>query len=208
MTWRKPDDTLASIRRRGRCINADCLDISKDNIQRHFARVFGYSLAVDPKSFDGLCVEKSNVNFKHDGRVVRCPIVEPRDDCVYQKLIDNRYEDNMVGEIRVPVFGKRIPFVCLKYRYLNNRFRNYFRAVLCKSEDILSDAELKLIADFCEQLKLDYGELDVLRDNGDGRIYIVDANTTPTAPPRHLSWADEWHVIRCMADTFAQEFLS
>jgi hypothetical protein len=43
---------------------------------------------------------------------------------------------------------------------------------------------------FCAAIALDYGELDVLRDNDSGRIYVVDANRTPIRP-RGLAAADE-----------------
>ena len=32
----------------------------------------------------------------------------------------------------------------------------------------------------CREMGLDYGELDVLRDREDGRLYILDVNDTPS----------------------------
>lgn len=207
VTWRRPDDRVRDIARRGRCLNAGCADISKRFVQEVFHQVFGYSLAVDPLTHQGLCVEKSDVNFKHDGRVVTCPLKDRHADRVYQRLVNNRHGESAVEEIRVPVFGRSLPFVCLKYRNIDDRFRNYFRSVLKNTSDVLTAGERDQIRRFCERLKLDYGELDVLRDSDDGRIYIVDANTTPSGPPRHLSAAEEWQTLCLMAETFEQEFL-
>ena len=35
------------------------------------------------------------------------------------------------------------------------------------------------IAAFCDELGLDFGALDMIRDNVDGRVYLLDANKTP-----------------------------
>ena len=40
------------------------------------------------------------------------------------------------------------------------------------------------------RIGLDYGELDVLRDDASGLVYVVDANRTPIRP-RGLARADE-----------------
>lgn len=206
-TWRTADQTTDGILRRGRCLNAGCLDISKAHIQEIFAEVFGYDLAVDPLTFKGECVIKSNVNFKHDGRIITCPVGKTEPECVYQKLINNRCAKDEVEEIRVPVFGSRIPFVSLKYRRIDNRFRDYYGSKIMNTDEVLSAQETELIRQFCRRLNLDCGELDVLRDVDDGRIYIVDANNTPSGPPRHLSSRDEWEALCRMSEAFCTEFL-
>lgn len=43
--------------------------------------------------------------------------------------------------------------------------------------------EAELLLRLCRALGLDYGELDVLRDVEDGKLYVVDVNNTPWAPP-------------------------
>src|SRR4051812_32608081 len=43
-------------------INGRCRDISKRTVQRVFAEVFGYPLAIDPLTHQGLCVRKPNLN--------------------------------------------------------------------------------------------------------------------------------------------------
>ena len=44
------------------------------------------------------------------------------------------------------------------------------------------DEEAGLLLRFVDAIRLDYGELDVVRDSVDGRIYVVDANRTPVRP--------------------------
>ena len=46
-------------------------------------------------------------------------------------------------------------------------------------EDAFSADERTAILAFCRRMGLDFGELDVLRANDDGQIYILDANKTP-----------------------------
>lgn len=55
---------------------------------------------------------------------------------------------------------------------------------------MFADAEQGALLEFCARIGLDYGELDVLRDNDSGTIYVVDANRTPIRP-RGLTKADE-----------------
>ena len=48
--------------------------------------------------------------------------------------------------------------------------------------DFFTDAETELLLRFADAIRLEYGELDVVRDAADGRIYVVDANRTPVRP--------------------------
>jgi hypothetical protein len=57
-------------------------------------------------------------------------------------------------------------------------------------------------------MDLDYGELDLLRDRGDGRIYVVDVNSTPWGPPNHISEDQSRIAVARMASAFRQAFLS
>lgn len=207
VTWREPNPTLQRIAQEVPCLNLKCVNISKEHVQKMFLKTFGYNLCVDPFTHHGPCVEKSNANFKHDGRVVTCPLTSTKKEYVYQKLINNQCNQNTVEEIRVPILGTQIPFVSLKYRRIDDRFANYFRTIYKETDSILSKEEQATILKFCHEIRLDYGELDVLRDNDDGKIYIVDANNTPSAPPKHMSKEDEWQAICKMAETFHVEFI-
>ena len=78
-------------------INGRCWDISKRTVQRVFKEVFGYPLAVDPLTHQGVCVRKSNLNAVNvndvkDMLVVVGPIPEDElsDRDVYERLVDGR----------------------------------------------------------------------------------------------------------------------
>jgi hypothetical protein len=191
-------------------INGSCRDISKAHVSRHFSAVFGYSCDVDPLSYSGLCVEKSNLNALHDGRIVTAPAAAPRAGAVYQRVINNVVPGDLVEDIRVPVINGTVPFVYLKYRPAAARFNsNNNRAIrLCAAEEVLSAEEIRTIGKFTRSIGLDYGELDVLRDRDDGRIYIVDANKTPAGPSYRLRQADFRRAVGMLAAAFRAQFLT
>src|SRR5258708_7256431 len=60
---------------------------------------------------------------------------------------------------------------------------------------------------FCKEIGLDLGELDILRDKDDGRLYIVDANTTPGNLARCLSKKEKKLALKRLALTFEKAFL-
>lgn len=184
--------------------NVGCHDIRKSVVSRVFEETFGYSLAIDPKTHKGLAVEKSELNGKHDGRIVSCPIAEPRGDRVYQRLVDNTFDGREFIDIRTPVVGGKAPFVYLKRRTRDLRFSNdNHRVDLVAADAMLSREEQAQIAAYTQAMALDFGGLDVLRDREDGRIYIVDANKTDMGPPSALSSEDKLKAMRGLADAFA-----
>ena len=173
--------------RNSNIINFNCKDVSKEYTNKVFKQVFGYDLGVDPLSYTGKCVAKSNLNAQHDGRVIDCPTTNIEAGVVYQKLVDNEVQENAVLDYRVPVFKQEIPLV---YKYLKKnqtkeqRFYGYpslLSVELAEAEEVFSQDEINKIISFCENIGLDYGELDILRDKQDQRIYIVDANNTPSS---------------------------
>lgn len=58
---------------------------------------------------------------------------------------------------------------------------------------------------FTAAIGLEYGELDVLRENGTGRLFVIDANPAPVGP-HHISSRDEATTQRQMADAFEEVF--
>jgi len=207
-TWRTRNEILSNLIKNHACLNAQCRDISKKHVQSLFEEIFCYPLAVNPLTYQGECVMKSNANFAKDGMIIKCPIQKTNDDYVYQKLINNQFDYYSAEEIRVPIFKGKIPFVCLKYVLLNDRFKDYFKSALADTNKILSQVEVKNIIHFCQKIGLEYGELDVLRDKNDGQIYIIDVNNTPSGPPRHLPLRDHWRALKTMARSFEEAFVS
>ena len=183
--------------------NAGCVDIRKSRVAAAFEAVFGYGLAVDPRTHQGPAVEKSEENGKHDGRIVVCPIDRPRTDRVYQRLVDNTFDGEEFIDIRTPCVDGRIPFVYLKRRTRAERFSNEnHRVDLVDADVMLTAAEQADIARFAAMMGLDFGGLDVLRDRSDGRIYIVDVNKTDMGPPSALSGKGKLAAMRLLADAF------
>ena len=94
---RRPD--LSRRMRKVRTVNFNCRDVSKSTVAAAFGRVSGYDLAVDPETYHGRIVDKSEINAAHDGRIVDGPIQRVNGRS-YQKLIDNEIEDGLVEDLR------------------------------------------------------------------------------------------------------------
>lgn len=204
-TYSESDPMLASYAKYRSVVNFRCNDISKSHVNQIFTEVFGYTARVDPLIFEGRCVRKSNLNALHDGKVIDCPIAEVDENCIYQILIDNETNDGSIMDIRVPIVKQTIPFVFLYFRPVEIRFSSEIKVIkTADTPDIFTEEEHKNIIRFCGELGLDYGELDVLRDRRDGKIYIVDANTTPHGPPVHLG--SRQTGLRRLATTFEDQF--
>ena len=202
-TVRQPDRHLLQLGRQREILNLNCLDISKSAISTAFARVFGYDIVLDPRIHRGKCVRKSNGNATHDGQVLDCPLPEIEPGYIYQRIINNEVDGDLVEDIRVPVFRSQIPFVYLKYRKRSDRFSNANEyAKVADVHTQFSQEELEQIRLFCRAMGLDYGEIDVLRDRDDHRIYIVDVNPTPWGPPNHIDKADRRIALERMAAAF------
>jgi O-antigen/teichoic acid export membrane protein len=177
----KGDDTLHALKTTRPVLNARCYDISKVHVDEVHHAVFGYSTRLDPTTHKGLCVRKSNTNAVHDGRVLTCPH-EPEEGYIYQKLIDASTHDGRVMDIRISIFCGTIGLVMKRYKRKEDMFDVTIAEEMVETDSILSKAEQEHILAFCTAMGLDYGELDALRDNNDGLIYIVDVNNTPAGP--------------------------
>ena len=175
----------------GKRFNHACTDISKSRVARVFEDVFGYPLTLDPQTADGEIVEKPETNGVHAGRIVMAPL-PPRDGFVYQRVVDTRDEDGCCHDLRTPCVAGRPVVVWIKTKTPDGRFSIHNRkAAMAEPGDVFSAGELGLIAEFTARMGLDWGGLDILRDRGDGRIYIVDVNKTDLGPVIALSWRDK-----------------
>ena len=174
-------------------INKTCTNIKKDYIDQIFEKVFGYSTMVNPRTHKGYCVQKSTQNAIHNGKIVKCPMNPDlaihksksgeNHSVIYQKLIDTRIGKDLLHDIRVPVFKGKVPCVFIKQLGMQNTFHPYkehpYNVYMDAAHNHLTQSELNNIESFCLFLGLDYGELDILRNNSDGLIYIVDVNDKP-----------------------------
>ncbi len=184
-------------------INGQCLDIRKSHVGAIFKKVFGYNLEIDPLTWHGDAVEKSEMNGKHDGRIVTCPIQETKPGYVYQRLIKNSEGGEVYTDIRTPIVGSTIPTVFLKHRRQETRFTNDNDKVERTTADAMfSPEEQKLILQFAQEIGLEFGGMDILRDHQDGRIYIVDVNKTDMGPPTNLPRTDKLFAMKALAESF------
>jgi hypothetical protein len=186
--------------------NFDAKDLSKSAVAAAFEQAFGYPLALNPMTEDGVCVEKGEANGIHDGRIVTLPCA-PKPGKVYQRLIDNRGADGMIEDLRTPTVGGVPVCVYIKRRDIDVRFTNdnadcWFRSV----EETFSPEEIAAITRFCAILKLDWGGLDILRDAASGKIYIVDANRTDMGPPIALPLPDKIASTQLLAHALRSMF--
>lgn len=131
----------------------------------------------------------------------------PLDDFNPEKFICQKLINNILGEYVVDI---RVPFVLgnpvlayLKLRESSRRFDNanaYARLVM--PGEVLNADEMRLCQRFCEAIGLDYGELDILRDGREGRIYIVDATDGPVGPTKALPDIERKMAFRLIASAF------
>jgi len=200
----EPLESLDNIK----AVNLQSRDISKMHVDQIHQETFGYNTQVDPLTYQGIGVKKSNINARHDGEVLDFPIAEAEEGYIYQRLINNQITDFEVLDMRVPIVNFRIPLLYLKYRKVTERFRNTTtRTLRADPNEHLSAVEQKTIIEFARKMKLEYGELDILRDLDDKRIYIVDVNNTPFGPPANISRKQGKEAITILANTFREQFL-
>ena len=193
------------VERAGRhAVNAASNDIRKARVQEVFEAIFGYALEVDPTVYCGAAVRKSDANAQHDGAVIECPCeVGGEADVVYQRLVDTRTQEGLWLDQRVPVYGGEVPLVYRRYKSDDNQFTNRnVHAEIAEPYSVFSADELAGIRRFSEAMGLDFGEMDVLRHNEDGRIYIVDVNNTPFGPPIALSMEQQRQALAILAPAY------
>lgn len=166
-----------------------------------FHKVFGYPLHIDPLTFRGEGVIKGNRdNGAKSARCITYPIDSISDDFVYQKLVKNQKTIDDIEYTylyRIPVFDGKIPIMLGKHFTERNRFAwSAGGAEMVSPHMALSATEISLISKYCKEFEFDYGELDVLRDMEEDRIYIIDANATPYPHDEWVSSEEHaWHMI-------------
>ena len=180
--------------------NFKCSDISKSKVGQVFERVFGYGIAIDPEQYEGKIAVKSEKNGAHDGFVATGPLKRDK-NLVYQRLINNALNDEMIEDLRCPIIDGEIRLVFIKHRPIKTRFANSnAKVILARPEDYFTERERRQLKDFAKAMGLDWGGMDVLRNRDDGRIYVVDVNKTDMGPPIALSLKDKNKATQILAD--------
>ena len=166
---------------KAKAINQRIDDISKNRVAEVFKSVFDYSVDIDPLTYQGKAVQKSDANATHDGQVVECPLAPDaiKEGSVYQKLIDSTFDGARSEDLRMAYIGGEIPVVFRKYKVIEKRFgTDYDHVDVWTADEAFSKTEQSDLINFCDAMGLDFGAIDVMRDKDDGRIYVVDVNKT------------------------------
>jgi len=178
-------------------INGSLLNIRKDHIDDVFTSVFGYSLRLDPTKHMGMCIEKSTQNAIHRGRFIQCPIRKQDIDRrtypsksgephvrMYVKMIDTRIDTETIRDFRISVMGGSV--VALFEKHLGNGSffhpykENKFEVYPFDSMDpYFTRDEIRKTHFFINDMGIDFAEIDILRDNSTGLMYIIDVNPVP-----------------------------
>ena len=189
-----------------KAINHRINDISKTHVARVFQDVFGYAVEIDPLTYHGKAVEKSDANATHDGEVVMCPLPPEavKAGSVYQKLIDSTFDGTRPEDLRMAYVGGEIPVVFRKFKRREKRFgTDYDHVDVWDADKAFSKDEQTQLIQFCEAMGLDFGAVDVMRDKHDGRIYVVDVNKT-CMPVLCLSQKSQRAAFRLIADALVR----
>ena len=193
-------------------INLFLVDTAKDFIATSFDKHFGYGYHVDPTTFDGYCISKHNGNGTKSCFFLKCPInaTDIFKDHSYQQIIDytDKKDPNILYELRVPIVGGIIPCVLFKTRNRGLRFTSKNRSIQIVSPlKYLTEQECQKIITYCRYIGLELGEIDILRSQEDGKIYIIDVNNTSWWPPNKLGDVDRNIVLNLMWNAFLESFL-
>jgi len=189
-------------------ININCIDISKKKVDEIHSTVFGYNTFINPLTYSGVAVLKSDLNAMHDGRKIDCPVNHIEGGGVYQLLINNDCGNDLVMDYRVVVIGNAVPIVYKKFKAMENRFTNVVeRSELCNTSQLLESQEVDSIIKFSRAIGADFCELDVLRNKDDNKIYVIDVNKTPYGPPAGLPHDQTKKAVEILSTTFYKEFL-
>ena len=150
-------------------INDFCVDVSKSYVESVFKRVFGYGSMAE----GGRCLEKSEGQGTKDVKIVDEPGNKP--GYVYQQIIHNKLDGHYI-DFRTYVIGQEIVWIREKWK------KDMIAPTIIRSrpaENPFNLYEQSQILDFCREMGMDYGELDILRDYTNGKLYIVDVNDMP-----------------------------
>jgi hypothetical protein len=157
-------------------INRGCWNVSKEKVNSIFN-----DFSIDPELHEGWCVEKADLQGRHDlHRIVKCP-TRKREGFIYQRYIEDKrgalyikyriYYAGGIGHILKQ--GKRSIFGSPNWRtdYVWHEWVDKYTIFPGK-------AELELNAK-CKQFGFDYGDIDFLME--DGKPVIIDINNVVSA---------------------------
>lgn len=182
-------------------VNAGCAQVTKSRLHALWAEVSGHDLRVNPELYEGQLVESSDANGAEDARIVHGPTAA-RPGKVYTRLLANTDNGAFMQDWHVPVVGGEMPLVMIATRPENRRFSHHHSNVrLADPKRLFSPQERAQLQKFCDQLGLDVGSLDVLRDRATGMLYVVDADPGKLGPVAALGAWEQWSAVKVLART-------
>jgi hypothetical protein len=204
-TFRNTDQTLKALADEHYILNIGCNDISKEKVEKVFSKIFGYTTFVDPLRYRGKVIEKSDLNSRHSLiKIKSAPLAEVKQGFVYQRFLSRPIDGKMVDN-RVTYIHGQIPLVIARYKPPDDVRNTIIESRFLEPLILFSKQEIEKIIEFCHKMKLDYGELDVIRNLEDGLIYIIDVNTTPNQPRTGYGRKDLNWKHRVLRNLFLQQ---
>jgi len=183
-TFKTPDQKIFELAKKQKVINIDFLDISKEKVDRVFTRIFGYSSFINPLSYSGKALKKSNENALKDCTIIECPIKNTEPGYVYQKFYNNEIKPGILEEFRFIIINNKTSYIYARHYGPDDLFIGLqAKYIHCNPQEHFSKDELLKIDQLIKEFNLDYGELDVMRDQDDQKLYVIDVNTTPGQSP-------------------------
>jgi len=148
-------------------INRGCWNVEKEKVNNVFN-----DIRIDPTKHKGFCVEKSNRQGDHGNHsIINCP-TEKKEGYIYQKYIEDK-EGNLFIKYRV-YYADGIRYILKSYK--PTPFGSECtKHILISKQDMFKTLkhEYKFILN-CKNFGFDFGEIDVVMDNGEP--IIVDVN--------------------------------
>ena len=207
-----PDWIISQIAQKMNVININCVNVLKSRVDKIWEKSCGYSITINPEKYQYEYVRKSQLQYRshtgevHDGIICDSP-QKPDKKFVYQRLIDTSVDGGRFRTLRLPIFKKNIP--CIIVKDSKDRFKEAHSVVEVEYDifNYIDGVELYNIRKFCRKIGLDYGELDILRDNETERIYVVDVNNIAGDGIFGKLYEGVDELKTTLAETFKKEFL-
>lgn len=183
-------------------LNGRCLDIAKSTVDDLWAKAAGYSIVVEPTTWRGQMVVKPQANAVRGGRIVDGPLAAARAGVAYERLVDSR-AGARIHSTRAFVARGEVILAYDRWRPYPHWFQGPEETTPVAAHEAYSPDECATLVRFARLIGLDFGEIDVVRDNDSGLIYGVDANRTPVRP-RSLAREYDDAVFGPLSEAFAQ----
>ena len=147
-------------------INRGCWDVGKEKVNRVFN-----DIEIDPTKHKGICVKKLDKQGSHKHHsLIECPATK-EEGYIYQQYIEDKEGDQFI-KYRV-YYADGIQVILKSYKPTVFGSECTKHTIISKRQLFTSETEAKFILK-CMEFGLDFGELDIMLDNGNP--IIVDVN--------------------------------